>query len=124
MQLTLTHTDITKALCVYLQAQGMTAFDPNVVTAEFAFKRGSKELTCVLDTEAPVVVVAETPKQSDVTQSETGSAPVVEAPVTVPAAAVEEPAQVAPSEQPVTTTSDAGAQLETAGAGDDDNLFD
>lgn len=124
MQLTLTHADITKALCAHLQAQGMTAFDPTVVTAEFAFKRGTKELTCTLDTEAPVVV-AEAPKQSDVTQSVTGSAPVVVAPVTVPAAAAEEPAQVAQSEQPATTTSEAGAQLETAAAGgEDDNLFD
>lgn len=123
MQLTLTHADITKALCAHLQAQGMTAFDPTVVTAEFAFKRGTKELTCTLDTEAPVVV-AEAPKQSDVTQSVTGSAPVVEAPVTVPAAAAVEPVETAQAETPVTTTSDAGAQLETAGAGDDDNLFD
>jgi hypothetical protein len=120
MQLTLTHADITKALCAHLQAQGMTAFDPTVVTAEFAFKRGTKELTCVLDTEAPVVVVAEAPKQSAVTPTATTSAPVAEAQATAPVAVAEEPAHVAPVVEPVTTT----AELETAGGGDDDNLFD
>jgi hypothetical protein len=115
MQLTLTHNDVTKALCAYLQAQGMTAFDPNVVTAEFAFKRGTKELTCVLDTEATVA-----PKQSAATQTATTSAPVAEAQATAPVAVAEEPAHVAPVVEPVTTT----AELETAGGGDDDNLFD
>ena len=104
MQLTLTHNDVTKALCAYLQAQGMTAFDPNVVTAEFAFKRGTKELTCVLDTEAPVAVVADAPKQPAVTPTEAGSASVAEAGL------------------PVTTTAEV-PELETAGGGDD-NLFD
>lgn len=120
MQLTLTHNDVTKALCAYLQAQGMTAFDPNVVTAEFAFKRGTKELTCVLDTEAPVAAVAEAPKQSAVTQTEATSAPAAVAPETAPVAVAEEPAYVAPAETPATTT----PELETAGGGDDDNLFD
>jgi hypothetical protein len=122
MQLTLTHSDITKALCVYLQAQGMTAFDPNVVTAEFAFKRGTKELTCVLDSEAKPLVEAgvSDPKPSAVTQTATTSASVAEAQATAPVAVAEEPAHVAPVVEPVTTT----AELETAGGGDDDNLFD
>lgn len=123
MQLTLTHTDITKALCVYLQAQGMTAFDPNVVTAEFAFKRGTKELTCVLDTEAAVVVVAETPKPSAETQTVTSSASVAVAPEAASVVVAEEPAPVVQAEAVVTTTAEPVAVLETAG-GDDDNLFD
>jgi hypothetical protein len=123
MQLTLTHNDVTKALCAYLQAQGMTAFDPNVVTAEFAFKRGTKELTCVLDTEAPVAVVAEAPKQSAVTPTEAGSASVAQTQATAPVEAVAATAPVAEAEAPVTTTAEA-PELETAGGGDDDNLFD
>lgn len=123
MQLTLTHADITKALCAHLQAQGMTAFDPTVVTAEFAFKRGTKELTCTLDTEAPVAVVAESPKQSAETPSETSSASAAVAPETASAAAVVEAAPVVQAETPVVTTADPAPVLETAG-GDDDNLFD
>lgn len=124
MQLTLTHNDVTKALCAYLQAQGMTAFDPNVVSAEFTFKRGTKELICVLDTEAPAVV-AEAPKQSAETPSVTGSAPVAKAQATAPVEAAAEPVQVAQAEEPVNTTAETGAQVEAAAAGgEDDNLFD
>lgn len=124
MQLTLTHTDITKALCVYLQAQGMTAFDPNVVSAEFAFKRGSKELTCVLDTDAkaPVEVAAEAPKPSDETLSATTSASAAKVQATAPVVVAEEAAPVVEAEAPVTTPVDLVA--ETVVAGDDDNLFD
>jgi hypothetical protein len=124
MQLTLTHNDVTKALCLYLQTQGMTAFDPNVVTAEFAFKRGSKELTCTLDTEAPVAVVAEAPKPSAEIPAATTSASVAEVPETAPAVAAETPAEPASTQvaEAVATTAET-QELATAG-GDDDNLFD
>lgn len=122
MKLTLSHNDVVSAICLYLSSQGMTAFDPTVVTAEFGFKRGTKELNCELDTEAkpPVVEVAADPKSS-VTQPVTTSAPVAQTQATAPAEVVAEAAQVAEAEVPATTT----AELETAAAGgDDDNLFD
>lgn len=112
MQLTLNHNDLTKALCAYLQAQGMTAFDPSVVTVEFAFKRGTKELLCTLDTDAPAPAapVVVDPKPSAETQSETGSASGASTQTGVPAEAAEEPAPLAEPEAP-------------AEAGADDNLF-
>lgn len=124
MQLTLNHNDLTQALCAHLQAQGMTAFDPSVVTVEFSFKRGTKELICVLDTEAPVVVVADAPKPSAETQNVTTSASGAQVKEAAPVAAVVDPVQVAEAEAPVTTTTEVAPALETAGGGDDDNLFD
>lgn len=115
MQLTLNHNDLTKALCAYLQAQGMTAFDPSVVTVEFAFKRGTKELLCTLDTDAPAQVapVASEPKPSADAPSETRSAAVEPQPEEV----AEEPAPVSPEAEA------APAAEVPAAEGEDDNLF-
>jgi hypothetical protein len=111
MKLTLSHADVTLALCEFLAARGMTAFDPSKVTADFAFKRGSKELLCELDTE---------PK-----------APVEVAPVAAKAAAV---AKEVPVETVADAVADAGVAVAAEEAGvavagteavaGDDNLFD
>lgn len=123
MKLTLSHNDVVTALCQYLGAQGMSAFDPTVVTAEFGFKRGTKELTCELDTEAKPVVEAEPApkKQPVVTQTATTSVADVAPQEDAPAVVVEEPAQTVTVEEVVTATPESGAAV---AAGDDDNLFD
>lgn len=121
MQLTLNHNDLTKALCAYLQAQGMTAFDPSVVTVEFAFKRGTKELLCTLDTDAPAPAAPVTvdPKPSAETPSETGSASAALTQEVAPAGAAVEPAPAVEPETPAPITGEA-----PAAGGEDDNLFD
>lgn len=108
MKLTLSHADVTLALCEFLSTRGMTAFDPTQVTAEFSFKRGSKELLCELDTEpkAPAEPVEPKPK--------------AEAPV---AQVVETQAPEAPAAEPVAETPAAEPVAPAAEAGDD-NLFD
>jgi hypothetical protein len=118
MQLILTHADLEAALINDLRAKGMTAFEPGKASVEFSFKRGTKELVCILDTEAKAEA-PEAPKQSVVTPAATTSAPVAQAPEIAPVEVAEEPAYVAPVAETVATT----AELETAG-GDDDNLFD
>lgn len=120
MKLTLSHNDVVSAICQYLGSQGMTAFDPTVVTAEFAFKRGTKELNCELDTEAKAPILVDAPKSSD--EPVTTSAPVVQPKETAPVVVAAEPV-VAPVETVVTTTAETPV-VETAGGGDDDNLFD
>lgn len=131
MQLTLSHNDLTAALCEYLQARGMTAFDPSVVSVDFAFKRGTKELTAVLDTEPKPVVeagVSDPKPASGATQTATTSASAAPAAGSAPAGAAEEPVKTAAVETPADTTGNAQAAdpvAETAAAGgDDDNLFD
>lgn len=123
MQLILTHADLEAALINDLRAKGMTAFEPGKASVEFAFKRGTKELICVLDTEAKAPVLVEDPKSSAETPTATTSAPVAQAPVTAPVEVVSEPVQVAEVETPVTTTVEPVAEVVVAG-GDDDNLFD
>jgi hypothetical protein len=123
MQLILTHADLSQALIESLQAKGMTAFDPRTCSVEFSFKRGTKELICTLDTEAPVAVVAEAPKQTLESPTATISASAAVAPEAASVVVAEEPAPVVQAEAPVATTAEPVPELETAG-GDDDNLFD
>lgn len=128
MQLILTHADLEQALIEKLNNQGMTAFVPGKASVEFSFKRGTKELVCVLDTdpqpkaEAEPKAPTEAPKSSGETQSATTSAPVVQTQASAPAGVANEPAATAPAETAATTTE---APVETAApAGGDDNLFD
>lgn len=109
MQLILTHADLELALIESLRSKGMTAFEPGKASVEFTFKRGTKELQCVLDTEPKAVV--EKPQAIAPEAPAVGSEPVVEpeAPVETP---VETPAE-APAQEP-----------EAPAAGGDDNLFD
>lgn len=111
MKLTLSHADVTVALCEFLKTRGMTAFDPTQVTAEFSFKRGSKELLCELDTEpkAPVQTAEVKP------QAEAPIAPEAETPA--PVAETLADAEV-PASEPVPVEPEAPA------ADGDDNLFD
>jgi hypothetical protein len=111
MKLTLSHADVTLALCEFLATRGMTAFDPSKVTADFAFKRGSKELLCELDTEPKAPAEA-----APVVAKATVVAPVTEALAPV----VETPAEVQ-TEAQVETAAEVGADV--AGS-DADNLFD
>jgi hypothetical protein len=128
MQLILTHADLEAALINDLRNKGMTAFEPGKASVEFAFKRGTKELVCTLDTD-PKPEAAADPKlaalASSATQTATGSAPVAQATASAPAEAAKEPVHVAEPETPATTTTEAPAEVATAAAGgDDDNLFD
>lgn len=109
MQLILTHADLELALIESLRSKGMTAFEPGKASVEFTFKRGTKELQCVLDTEPKAVAEkpqAIAPEDAPVTRS----APVVE-----PEAPSQEPE--APAETPAQSP-------EAPAAGGDDNLFD
>ena len=110
MQLILTHADLELALIESLRSKGMTAFEPGKASVEFTFKRGTKELQCVLDTEPKAV--AEKPQ---------AIAP-EEAPVTRSAPAVEPEAPAQEPEAPGETPAEAPAP--EAPAGGDDNLFD
>lgn len=128
MQLILTHADLEAALINDLRNKGMTAFEPGKASVEFAFKRGTKELVCTLDTD-PKPEAAVDPKPaataSSATQTATTSASAAKAPDTAQAAAVEEPAKDAEPEVAATATTEAADEVETAAAGsDDDNLFD
>lgn len=132
MQLTLSHADLETALINDLRAKGMSAFEPGKASVEFSFKRGTKELICVLDTE-PKAVAPEAPvdpKPSAATQTATTSASGAQAQATAPAEAAADPAAPAEQEAPATTTTEAvgaGQVGDAAGgavAGDDDNLFD
>lgn len=110
MKLTLSHADLTLALCEFTAKRGMTAFDPTQVTVDFSFKRGSKELICELDTEPkPQVEAPVAPKAAAaVTASNVAPENAPEAPAPEPEAPVQEPQAPAPE----------------AGAAGDDNLFD
>lgn len=108
MQLILTHADLELALIESLRSKGMTAFEPGKASVEFSFKRGSKELQCVLDTEpkAPADPVEAKPK--------------AEAPVTQ---AAETPATEAPAAE-VQTEAPATEAVAPAAEAEADNLFD
>ena len=108
MQLILTHADLELALIESLRSKGMTAFEPGKASVEFSFKRGSKELQCVLDTEpkAPADPVEAKPK--------------AEAPVTQ---AAEAPATEAPAAE-VQTEAPATEAVAPAAEAEADNLFD
>lgn len=110
MQLILTHADLELALIESLRSKGMTAFEPGKASVEFTFKRGSKELQCVLDTEpkAPAAPVEAKPKAEAATAPEAPEAPAQE-----PEAPTTTPEQAPETEAPA-----------PAVAGDDDNLFD
>lgn len=58
MKLSVGHKEIVSGLVMYLASRGVTGFNPDQVHAEFSFKRGTKELVCDLDEDAPVVPVA------------------------------------------------------------------
>ena len=116
MQLILTHADLELALIESLRSKGMTAFEPGKASVDFSFKRGTKELQCVLDTEpkaeAPVAV-----KPTAIS----GSAPVADpvTPATEPEAPVAEPVrEIARDPEPA---AQAGENLAAVG---EDNLFD
>lgn len=111
MQLILTHADLELALIESLRSKGMTAFEPGKASVEFTFKRGTKELQCVLDTEPKAVV----------------EKPQGEAPVAVATAPVAEViAQASETADPVQEPEAPAAEVaaEVAPAGGDDNLFD
>ncbi|MBO6277686.1 MAG: hypothetical protein J6N20_09680 [Pseudomonas sp.] len=117
MKLTLSHSDLSLALCEFLASRGMTAFDPNTVTAEFSFKRGSKELVCELDSEPKPPVAPAPAAAGAVVQASTV------APIETPASEVPEVLETqAPEQDPVEapTQEPAGTQPVT----DADNLFD
>lgn len=107
MKLTLSHSDISLALCEFLSNRGMTAFDPAKVSADFSFKRGSKELVCELDSEPKA------PTDAPVVEKPKAVAPVAETPA--PEVAPEAPAPEVQVETPAP---------EAPAAGGDDNLFD
>jgi len=118
MQLILTHADLELALIESLRAKGMTAFEPGKASVEFTFKRGTKELQCILDTEpkAPAEPAEAKPK------TETPVAPVAETSVPVAAADALAEAQVAQAAEDAGVAYPA-AEATVASAGDD-NLFD
>lgn len=109
MKLTLTHADISLALCEFLANRGMTAFDPAKVSADFSFKRGSKELMCELDSEPKAPV----------------ETPVVDKPKAVAPVAETQASEAAPETQaPETQVAETAATAGEAGTTDADNLFD
>lgn len=123
MKLEVSHKEIVQGLTAFLASQGITGFDPATCQVTFSQKRGTGELSAVLDTDpAP-----EAPKE--------------EKPATKPAAAGAGTSTVAATEQTkeepkaepqVKTEAEPEVQTEaatepaseTAAGGDDDNLFD
>ena len=118
MKLSVGHKEIVSGLVMYLASRGVTGFNPDQVHAEFSFKRGTKELVCDLDEDAPAVTQAvpvadlkPTPKPKAEAAAVTTTAPVE--PVTETVTPVAEPvAEPAPVE--------AAAE---APAGAEENLF-
>lgn len=120
MKLSVGHKEIVSGLVMYLASRGVTGFNPDQVHAEFSFKRGTKELVCDLDEDAPAVTQAvpvadlkPTPKPKAEAPTTASTVAPVEA-VTETAAPVDEAvaAEVAPVE--------AAAE---APAGTEENLF-
>ena len=112
MQLILTHADLELALIESLRAKGMTAFEPGKASVDFSFKRGTKELQCVLDTEPKAAVEpVEAKPKAEAPVAQVQETPAPEAPVEAPA---ETPVEVAPDVEPQAPVV----------AGEDDNLFD
>lgn len=123
MKLEVSHKEIVQGLTAFLASQGITGFDPATCQVTFSQKRGTGELSAVLDTDpAP-----EAPKE--------------EKPATKPAAAGAGTSTVAATEQTkeepkaepqVKTEAEPEVQTEaatepaseTAAGGDDDSLFD
>ncbi|AXC36447.1 hypothetical protein HOT57_gp03 [Pseudomonas phage phCDa] len=116
MKLTLSHADISLALCEFLANRGMTAFDPAKVTADFSFKRGSKELVCELDSEPKAPLVA--PVAEVVTSQASTTAPIADS---IPETPAQDPVPPA-AEQPAESQQHDATPV--AASGDDDNLFD
>lgn len=113
MQLILTHADLELALIESLRSKGMTAFEPGKASVEFTFKRGTKELQCVLDTEPKVANEAAPKAVSGGTE-----APVAQA---TPVAETEQPAQA--DAAPVETPKE-DSPADAVDNSEADNLFD
>ena len=115
MKLEVTHKEIVSGLTQFLASQGITGFDPKTCQVTFSTKRGTGELSAVLDTDpAPEAPVEEKP----VKEKPAATAPAT----TATPAATEAPQTEAPAEPEAQT--EAPATEPAAAASDDDNLFD
>lgn len=128
MKLEIGHKEIVAGLCMYLQSRGVVGFDPAEVHAEFSFVRGTKELACTLDEDAPVGGPAAEPKTRK-PRTPAAAAPVTETQATgqasgqaivTPAVVTEVVTEVAPVE--VVAEVEAPAE-EPVVAAEDENLF-
>lgn len=127
MKLEVTHKEIVSGLTAFLASQGITGFDPSTCQVTFSTKRGTGELSAVLDTD-PAPAEEAPAKPAAVAKPAAEAAPVAEAPKAEaapkvePEAATEAPASEVAAE-PQVQTEEPEPALETAGA-EEDNLFD
>ena len=122
MKLSVGHKEIVSGLVMYLASRGVTGFNPDQVHAEFSFKRGTKELVCDLDEDAPVVPVAipvaDLKPKAD-PKPKADAAPVTTA---APVEAVAEQAQAVETVA-VEAVAEAAVTAEAEPAGTEENLF-
>lgn len=115
MKLSVGHKEIVSGLVMYLASRGVTGFNPDQVHAEFSFKRGTKELVCDLDEDAPAVTQA-------VPVADLKPTPKPKAEASTTASTVAPVETVAETVAPVTESVAVEAAAE-APAGTEENLF-
>lgn len=129
MKLEVSHKEIVQGLTAFLASQGITGFDPATCQVTFSQKRGSGELSAVLDTDpAPEAPKEEKPATKPAAATAAGAG----AGASTAAATTEQAKDEPKSEPQVETQAEPEVQTEaasepateTAAGGDDDNLFD
>ena len=116
MKLEVTHKEIVAGLTQFLASQGISGFDPATCQVTFTQKRGTGELSAVLDTDpAPSAPVEPKPAtkpevKAELPKEEPKADPAPETPVAETQADIDTQSGV----EPETASADAG----------DDNLFD
>lgn len=121
MKLTLGHNEIVKGITMYLESQGMTAFDPATTQATFTQSRKEGTLSVELDN-APEAVEEKVVKPAPVEKPKAAAVEpkteaVTEAPKKEEPAPAAEEAATEPAVETVAETTVAGGEAE------DDNLF-